>query len=211
MKVYFKSLLILLTFLGVNDGLIAQDEDKKEELLDVISMETCDCINKKNIDFAEIERTKLELEFGFCVMESYAKRKNDAEKYLGVTLSDEASLEKLGEDIAFKMMNNCPDIILALAGQYVEDELEEIEESMTMIGDVVGLTSSQFNILSVKDKDNRTQKFLWLEYFEGEELLKDIAKLKKETVKVSFFNLELFDPKINEYRNFKVINSIIVL
>lgn len=211
MKINFTRLLILLTFLGFYNNSIAQKSDKKEEILNVISIETCECVEKKKLDFSKVEGNKLELEFGLCIMESYGKRKRDVEKYLGVSLSDEMSLERLGEDVAFKMMNNCPDIILALAGQYVEDELVEEEESMTVIGEVLDLSTSQFNMLNLKDSSNRTQKFLWLEYFEGEDLLKNIKELENKTVKITFAEKELFDPKIGEYRIFKVLKSIIIL
>lgn len=210
MKLLIKTAALTL-LLTVSTTLFAQETDKKNELLDIIAKETCECVSNKNMDFSKIERSKLELEFGMCIMESYSKRRSKVEKYLGVSLDNERSLERLGEDVAFKMMNHCSPVILSLAGQYVEEDYAESEEDQYIVGEVVELSTSKFNTLNIKDESKRIQKFLWLEFFNGEDLLKDFDSLKGKIIKIYFVEKEFFDPVISEYRNFKIIKEIMVL
>jgi len=188
----------------------AQSEEA-DALLDKISMETCECVENKGLDYSKISSSKLELEFGICIMESYAKNKRKAEKYLDVSLNDDASLEKFGEDIGFLMVNNCPDVIMALAGNYAADEFEETKDDLTLTGKIINIETTQFNTIEIKDDSNRVQKLLWLEYFEGEEFLSNSKVLKKKNMEVVYIEKELYDPKIKEYRNFKIIKKISVL
>ena len=144
-------------------------------------------------------------------MESYSKHKKEADKHLDVSFDDEQSLENLGVEVALKMMTHCSDFMMKLAGGYAADEFEKAKEDITLVGKIVNIHESQFSIVELRDTDDRIQKLLWLEYFEGSNLLEDLNKLKKKRLKVTYIEKEMYDPKIGEYRNFKVIKKIIVL
>lgn len=205
-----KKNILFLSLFSVLQFANAQTEDK-DTLLNTISLETCECVEKKGLDYTSNNTTKLELEFGLCIMESYGRHKKKAEKLLNVSLNDEASLEQFGEDIAFKMIDNCPDVIMALAGNYAAEEFEEVKDDLTLEGEFVSIESLQFNMVEIKGDNNRTQKLIWLQYFEGQELLSNTKKLKGKNLEVIYLQKELYDPKINEYRNFKVIKKISIL
>ncbi len=207
-----KSTTYLLIFSSIFcNFLFAQDIDSKDKLLDLIAIETCDCVNNKDLDFSTIESTQLELEYGLCVMESYSKNKELTDKYLEVSFDDEKSLENLGVEVALKMMTHCSDFMMKLAGDYAADELEATKEDVVIVGKITNIQESQFNIVEIRDTGNRVQKLLWLEYFEGGNLFDDLGKLKKKKVKVTYIEKELYDPKIDDYRNFKIIKKIALL
>ena len=202
-------LIVLLIF--TNFSFAQDDEELKDKLFDDIALGTCECLNRKNLDFSDMEQGTLEMEFGFCVLESYGKLKKEADKLINVSFSDEKSLEQLGIDVALKMMTHCPDYMSVIAGNYAADDFEEGKEDIIIVGNITNMQESQFNTIEIMDTDNRTQKVLWLEYFEGDNLISDFNKLKKSKVKITCYETELYDPKIKEYRNFKVIKKISVL
>ncbi|TXG39635.1 hypothetical protein [Seonamhaeicola maritimus] len=186
----------------------AQKIDSKDALLNKIAQETCECVNKKNLNELGISSSQIELEYGLCVMESYGKNKKNADKFLEISFDDEESLESLGVEVALKMMTYCSEFMMKLAGDYAADEFEEAKNDIVVVGFIANVEKSQFNIIELKDTDNRTQKLLWLEFFEGENQLSDLGKLKNKKVRVTYQEREMYDPKIGDYRNFKVIKKI---
>jgi len=197
--------LILFAFANILNAQI----DSKDKVLDAIAIHTCECVNKKDIDLTIKDSAKLELEFGVCIMEGYSKYKAEADKYLNVSFNNENSLEQLGEDVALKMVTHCQDVIVTLAGTYTEEEEEG--SSVSIYGEFSRLKKDQFNTVIFKDNDNRNQKLLWLTYFDGAELFDNTDDLKNKKLKVTYYELELFDPKINEYRNFKILQSVSII
>lgn len=202
---------LVASFIVFSNVLLAQDIDSKEALLDTVANEACECINKKTIDFETVQQSRLEMEFGLCILESYSKHKKEADKYFTISLTDEQSLEALGADVAIKMMGICSDFMMKVVGTYTASEFEEGKDDIIIVGQVTNIQESLFNTIELKDTDNRMQKILWLEYFEGDHLLYDLNKLKKMKVKITCYEYEMFDPKIKEYRNFKIIKKISVL
>lgn len=203
--------LVLCLLVVFTNSLSSQSDEQKDALLQTIANESCDCINKKQIDFATVQQAQLEMEFGFCILESYSKNKKEADKVLNLTFSDEQSMEALGADVAIKMMGVCPDFMTKVAGVYASSEFEAAKDDIIIVGYVTNIQESLFNIVEVKDTDNRLQKLLWLEYFEGDNLLYDLNKLKKNKVKITCYEYEMFDPKIKDYRNFKIIKKMTIL
>ena len=186
-------------------GLFAQI-DSKEALLEVIAKETCDCISSKIEDVMQADAAKVELEFGLCIMESYSKHKKNEDKYLNISFSNDASLEKFGEEIGITMVGYCPNVFMAFAGN-LEDE-ETIIESFEIYGEFSKIKTEQFNLVYFKDNNNREQKMLWFGYFEGSNLLNDTSALKGQKLHIIYEEIELYDPNITDYRNFKVLKKI---
>lgn len=204
------AILLFLFILSIN--VFAQpNEEAKENLLNTISIETCDCIVKKNLDIKSLDSNKLQLEFGFCILESYSNNKAEADKYLNISFDDQRSLELLGEQVAMKMFTNCPDYILALAQDYKADVNNESNNDFLITGKITNIEKSQFNIIEFKDNTNRAHKLLWLEYFEGEQLLHSNNNYDNLYLQVSYYESEMFDPVIMEYRTFKVITKLSAL
>ena len=59
-------LIVLLIFTNFS---FAQDDDElKDKLFDDIALGTCECLNRKNLDFSTMEQGVVEMEFVFCVL-----------------------------------------------------------------------------------------------------------------------------------------------
>ena len=189
----------------------AQSKDPKEQLLEDVTKDTCECISEKNIE--GITPKELEEQLGLCLINSFGKFKKRIDKHMDVSLDNPDSLEKFGQEVGLKMLTVCPDTFMSFAQDILEEELEaEVVEVPSKTDSVTGkvqkLTKDQFNMITFKGINKRTYKLLWLEYFEGQELLNDLKKLKKNQVKVTFENVEMYDPKMEDYRTYKVIRKI---
>jgi len=206
-----KYAILLFLFIFNLKGFSQSAEEAKENLLNKISIETCDCIAKKNLEFKSMDNDKLQLEMGFCILEGYSNNKEEADKFLNVSFDDERSLELLGEQIAMKMFTNCPNYIMALAQQSMTDENTSSSNNFVITGKISNIEKNQFNTIEFKDDSNRVHKLLWLEYFEGEHLLHSEEDFKNLNLEASYYESELFDPVIMEYRNFKVITKLLAL
>jgi len=203
-----KYAILLFLFIFNLKSFSQSPEESKENLLNKISIETCDCIAKKNLDFKSMNNDKLQLEMGFCILEGYSNNKEEADKFLNISFDDERSLELLGEQIAMKMFTNCPDYIMALAQQSLTDENTLSSNNFVITGKISNIEKNQFNTIEFKDDSNRVHKLLWLEYFEGEHLLHSEEDFKNLNLEASYYESELFDPVIMEYRNFKIITKL---
>lgn len=181
--------------------------DSKDTLLDTIAKESCECINTKITDLKEAELSKIELEYGLCVMASLGKYKTLADTYLNVSFNDNASMVKLGEDVALKMLPYCPDVLMVFAESYDETE-DYVVDYLETYGEFTKIKTEQFNVVYFKDNNNREQKMLWFGYFEGSNLLSDTKALKGQKLYIVYEEMELFDPNIDDYRNFKVLQKI---
>ncbi|MFK7750127.1 MAG: hypothetical protein AB8B65_17170 [Kordia sp.] len=189
----------------------AQEEDSKQAVLDDITRDACDCITEKSSK--KITKKQLEVQLGLCLINSYGKYKKRIDKYIEISLNDPDSLENLGQEIGLNMLTICPDTFMSFAQEYIVDDLEAevaVVPSKTdlVTGKVQKLTKDQFNMITFEGINKRKYKFLWLEYFEGQELLNDVKKLKKLKVTVTFESVEMYDPKMEDYRTYKVIRKI---
>lgn len=195
----------------------AQDPvDTKDMVLEDVTSDVCKCISAK-VDEG-ISQKDIEVQLGLCLINSYGTYKDRIDKFMNVTFDDPTSMEKFGQEIGMKMITTCPDTFMAFAKDMIEEEVgnynasEETAPVFTVVsGEAVKLVKDQFNVFSFKGTNKRMYKFLWLEYFEGQELLSDMKDLKNKQLEVSFENKEMYDPKLKDYRTYKVLRKIEVV
>lgn len=218
LKIYktvkMKKILFLLTIFVTTIG-FAQDKDSKDKVLNEITQEVCECVSEQNI--GELTKEEVEMQLGLCMMKSYGNYKERLDKFMKVTLDDSNSLEALGQEIGFKMLEMCPTTFMTFAKDLIEDEINEQKTPKaatnisSITGEVVKITKDQFNVLTFKGENKREYKLLWLEYFEGQELLSDLKELKNSTIKISYESKEMYDPKSEDYRTYKIVRKLEVV
>ena len=210
-----KTLTILTLFLATFT--FAQDKnDTKDKVLEDITNDVCNCISSKV--GGGISQKEIEVQLGLCIINTYGTYKDRIEKYMNISFEDPTSMELFGQEIGMKMITICPDTFMSFAKDMIEDEVESYNTSketapkLTVVsGEAVKLDNDQFNTLVFKGENKREYKLLWLEYFEGQELLSDVKELKKSMLKVSFENKEMYDPKLKDYRTYKVLRKLEVV
>lgn len=200
------STLILLCVISIGFA-----QSKKDKALTLVTEDVCKCINEQ--DTSKMSRNQLEIQLGVCIAKAYAKHQEILKDTYNISFSDEKAMEAFGEEIGMKMLEVCPETLMLIAQEYIGDDMEETlsteSENVTVVsGYITDIQAELFNVVTFKDENKRSYKLLWLEYFQGQELLSDIKSLKKKQVKLSYANREMYDPQLKDYRTYRVLQKI---
>lgn len=198
-----KKLLLVFAFVSFFNNAQSQD------IANVITEEVCACAEAKKEMLEEVDSKKKEIELGICIISSVSKHKDDvAAKYGNVFDSDEA-MEKLGTDVALKMAEICPDVLMTIAGMG-EDDVDEVvfKEYSNIEGRIVEIKTEQFLTVVVKDNSGRNHTLLVLTFFEGSDLLIEDKLKKNDKVSIDYLEQEFYDAKSRDFRYYKVIQGI---
>ncbi|MDI5950004.1 hypothetical protein [Flavobacterium yafengii] len=181
-----------------------------QDVYDVIGKETCECLNAKKIDYSKMNKKEMQTQVGVCMIQSYSSHLSEFKPEDKISFDDEEGMRNLGEKVAMKMMVSCPEIILEMGKRSIDedDSAEVVKESAFIEGEVTEIKTEQFITLQVKDKNGRNFSFLLLDYFETASLITNSEINKKDNIKVSYTEIELFDPKNKEFRYFKIITDL---
>ncbi|MES2575995.1 MAG: hypothetical protein V4589_00205 [Bacteroidota bacterium] len=181
-----------------------------QDIFDVIGKETCECLNAKKIDYFKMNKKEMQTQVGVCMIQSYSSHLSEFKPEDKISFDDEKGMQNLGEKVAMKMMVSCPEIIMEMGKRSIDedDSTEEVKDIAFIEGEVTEIKTEQFITLQVKDKNGRNFSFLLLDYFETASLLTNNEINKKDSIKVSYTEIELFDPKNKEFRYFKVITDL---
>lgn len=196
--------------------LIFSTNSFSQDMYDIIGKETCACLGTKKLDYQKLDKKELQTQVGLCMIQSYTSHINEFKQEDKIQFDDQEGMRKMGEKVALKMLVNCPEIILELGkstqkdiGDESEDELVVDEPADVFIeGQVTAIKKDQFVSLLVKDKNGRAYSFLLLDYFETASVLTNNELKVKDSVKVGYTEIELFDVATNEFKYFKILTDI---
>lgn len=178
-----------------------------EAIYDVIAKETCECINKKNIDISKSSSKEIQAQLGMCMLTSYTAHKNELKPEDRVEFGDDSGMEKLGESVALKMIDHCPNVILELGGK-VNDDAPKGEVKEKISGQFLESKSNDFVTISVKDESGRIYSLLLLTFFENSNLISDNLLKKNQKIEVEYAEQEFYDVKSKDFRLYKVLKGI---
>ncbi|WP_158728300.1 MULTISPECIES: hypothetical protein [unclassified Flavobacterium] len=203
-----KVIIALLSILSAN----AYSQD----MYDVIGKETCACLGSKKLDYKKIDKKELQTQVGLCMIQSYTSHINEFKEEDKIQFDDKDGMRKMGEKVALKMLVNCPEIILELGKSTQKDNGDESEDEIVadgpadvfIEGQITAIKKDQFISLQLKDKNGRVYSFLLLDYFETASMLTNNELKAKDSVKVSYTEIELFDVATNEFKYFKIITDL---
>lgn len=90
-----------------------------------------------------------------------------------------------------------------------ENTSPQSSDTKTFTGTVTTVENEPFVVFSIKDDLGKTARFFWLDFVQCDsDLISHYATLTGSTIKVQYRSQEFFDPKINEYRQFNIIQSV---
>lgn len=174
-----------------------------QKYMDEIATETCNCLTILS-DTISTERFTMEL--GFCMINASKPHKKKIKRDFNIDMDNlNGKGEKLGEVIGMKMSTICPKSLIKVAL-----ELEEKVEAESLIeGTITKVENDDFVVLSLKDERGKSTKYYWLTFVESEfDLVEDYSLLVGKSVMITYTSLEIFDPKIEEYRFIFIMNKI---
>lgn len=208
-----KNILILfLCLVGYNSQAqikVAPKTDTKTEVkidaLDKVTKAVCDCLNKNKTDKNSDELLNT------CMTEGFMMNMADMmEKYPDMMSGDPKASEKMGQDVALKLMKDCPAFVeVASKSSPNSSVTKQIADPMqTTEGVFAKMETKNYTYLVLKVGVEK-QKFVILESFEGEKAVLGQAKaLKKKKLAVSWKERKIFMAKTNTYETVKIVSSV---
>ena len=205
LKIYnMKKLFLLLV-------LIIANQSFSQDVMDKITNETCECIKSKNLDLEKVETNELHVQLGLCMMQAYSNHKEKLPKNKRVELDNDEQMEKFGQEIGMKMINYCPDILLAIGkneNKKNEDNIVEDVLSLSSTGVLIERKTDGFLTIRIKEESGRINDFILVKNFDNAFLISDDVLKINSKVKIEFYYEDIFDPKLNKFVNSKVILDI---
>jgi hypothetical protein len=196
-----KKIILLIVVLFCSAASYSQD------VLEVIGKETCSCLEAKKAKNPNMSSSDFKTEVGVCMIKSYSDHMSEFKPSEKVDFTDEAGMTKLGENVAIKMLQFCPDVIMELGRTAINDS-EEPKEDPTLSGEVLEIKWEQFITLQLKDQTGRSYNLILLDSFDTASLITNNEIKKKDKIKVSYTEIELFDAKAKEFKYFKILTKV---
>lgn len=186
---------IFLLFTSVNYGQTYMDE---------LTTKVCDCVRKIEDTTDEESYT---MAMGICMIESATPYKKELKKDYGIDFDNiDATGDKLGYQLGIKMAGKCPEVITRVSKLSKTKE----ETQQTIEGTIVKIDSEPFVVFNIKDKKGKTGKYYWMKFIKTEkiDLPTEYKNLIGKEVEIEYIEEEYFDPKIEQYRNFNIVQKM---
>ena len=191
-----KTLLLLIAMTIGNNAAIAQDY-----MVSAVKR-TCGCVEKISPMMAQ---DRVNVQMGLCILQSFGSE--DKEKFLkdfGLDFNNSPrDGEKIGALVGTHMASQCPETLANVA------MMTKAGSGGTARGVVTRVDTQGFVIFSIKEDNGNSSRFIWLHPFSSTmDLPNTYQGLVGKTVEVRFETKDIFDPKIGEYRPFKIITGL---
>lgn len=195
----YRILFIAFLFYLANP-LQAQNED----LVKSVARKACDCMETKDLN--GISSEQLNMELGLCIMGSLDNGADGASQ-LDLDFSDQKAMHAFGEKVGIHMVSECPSLMMKIVSTQQVPE-NNAATSNKLVGTFKGVQGEDFAFLTLEGEDGSTYRLLWLQKFEGAELLESA---KNKRVEISFREIECYAPKMKKYLTRKEVLSMSIL
>jgi hypothetical protein len=174
-----------------------------EDFLDSVAKKTCTCLD--NVPAANLNQDNAKAQMGVCIIG--ATTPQDREQFKKDYALDFNQLDKngtrIGEIIGVRVLTTCPASIQRVMS------VDNKNTVGTVTGVITKIEQDFPVVFSLKDNQGKVIKLYWVDPVESEQDLPNTySNLIGKTVEVKYKNKDMFDPKIGEYRQFKVISKI---
>lgn len=200
MKNFLAAVLLLLsTFV------FSQDYKNK------IAKASCDCITKVGDEIKDPKTREMKL--GLCMITASMPYSKELKRDYNIDVDNvggenDKSFEELGGKIGLLMATECSDVFMKI---FVEndDASNNSGSELLLNGTVKKIEKENFIVFHIVGENNNLTKFYWVSNIESNlDLPKEYNSLLNKKVNVSYYTTEIFDMKINDYRNLNVISSL---
>lgn len=183
---------------------------QSDELLNIMAKETCSCVDNKKLNFETIDENDMIMELGFCILSSYNLHKSKISEDNVISSGDSKKMKELGEKIGLKMLEFCPEVIMAIGkkkldSQEDEEDEEFVDDNSVSFGIVKEISKKDYLTLVTKESSGKVNEFILLSNFENAYLLTDSILKIKDNIEVTYYEIELYDLKLKKFITKKII------
>ncbi|MFZ1528160.1 MAG: hypothetical protein WAT19_05380 [Ferruginibacter sp.] len=191
----------------------------KDSLLKKMAIEICDGIDEKKLEGKTADEVFMEI--GLNMLPVFSKYESDLKSIYGIEdVTGAEGMEKIGNDLGQKIPFVCPKFLkLVTTNKDIREGLlektsagtgdaDKTASTLSVNGKITAIEGNDFVYLLVKTLSGKTIKIFWLEFFPGEELVKDKTGILGKNVELQYSEKEVYNAKMKDYIKIKVIRSL---
>lgn len=186
--------------------LLAATPASAGDFLDAVAKRSCACLGEARAA-PQANPEGLAAKAGICVLKAFepADRAALLEEH-GVDLSDPVKNgRRAGEIVGGRMAVQCPDEVMAVANSM------NAARPTVVSGEVVKVETEGFVVLTIREEGGKVTKVHWLRpVASNKDLPTTYRSLPGSRVEATFEPVELFDPRIGEYRSFRQLKALTI-
>lgn len=213
---------IQLIFFFLLAGAMTIQAQDQEALMDQIAEKACECA--KDLDMATMSESDIQAKLGMCMMQNMMSMDQEKLKALDLDMTNQTAMTEFGQKVGFKMAAKCPEVMMAMAKNQMENSTATESAPATaksdagstatlsqVSGTVKGIAGKDITFIQVEDASGAISAFMWLDEFEGDDAFKSNPDgLVGKKVRVTYDKINVYSPKAKTYSSRKVIKALII-
>ena len=199
-----KRMLLLLIVAGFSFAAFSQasNAEKKDSLMKAISSDACKEI-VKNKD--EIKGDNLEMNLGLIMMGLIADRATELQDAFQFDMANPESMTAFSEQLGMKLAIECPEFLKLLTEKAggIAPTPEPAKKILALPVTFEKVVPGDITYFQARTSNGKIEKFYWLEYFDGANLLQEKIKPGGK-INVQYYEKEVYNSRLKEYVTIKV-------
>lgn len=191
----------LFFFLLLGNAVFAQNISKVD-LVKYVSKSFCEGFAKQEVDM------RSDTAMGLFILKNMDKYKEDIIFYYGdQEKENELTMDiiaRCAEEVGIRLAIDCPEAFT----DFIEEDKDDKKEYFTVIGKFDKIQKRDFLSFNIKENSGKVTEFYLLNNFESAFLLTDNLLKKEDDVKIKYFESILYDPKVKQFRVYKIVSFI---
>jgi len=171
--------------------------------MDEIVNKACECASELT---SETDPESYNMKLGLCILEVAADYESELLRDHNIDFDQiDVEGERLGRIIGMKMAGVCPEVFQHIAD--IQNGDAEVENEV-VVGKVSKIESGTFIIFHIS-VDGQTRKYYWITEVESNiDLSQSFNSVLEKNVEVTAQLIDVFDPRIQEYRTINVLSTL---
>ena len=205
MQAFLRFCALFIAVVGFSSA--SAQSTSKENFENAIVKEFCDSFESAS---PRLTKDNMTVEMGVMIVPLMTRYSNDVKNYWGIDMSSKEGIRSFGEKVGQLAALKCPAFLTFIKNNLQDIVLENgTDAGRTYTGKILKIEDQPFVYLVAQNSQGRTDKFYWLEYFEGANRLstQPAASLNK-AVTISYKEMEVYQAAEKEYKTIRVISKI---
>ena len=199
----------------------AAQAQTKDQVKEKIAASSCDCLDKKMAarpgggkGLGKTEANQMLMQ---CMMAAAGKEVKGLQAAYGPTaFTNKDAMRQMGMEVGGQLAQTCPSFTTLSVAIASEAEPDASAATTSTTGQTVGqlgkLSTGTYGLLEIQTSKTVREDFAWLRRFaQADELLPQLAKLQGRQVRVSWQEVDVFQPATQDYHKLREIISIELL
>ena len=197
--------LFILSLFFISTQFLAQDYKQK------FIKEVCECVSK--VDVSGKTTTERQTQFGLCAFKHYQPYQKQLKRDFNIDIltdiANETKMTEFGAKVGLLMATECPEAFSNIMKDENEQKTSEESSEMLISGTVTKIEKDNFVVFHLVGDNKILNKFYWISTVESDlDLPKEYQSLLKKKVNITYYNTQIFDSKIDDYKNLNIISSL---